>query len=115
MFINKTNSFSRANNGSAKREQKKKSDLKNHTVPGPKLHYEFADCGKYLKKISKNQSALKSNNVPGPRLHYNCTDFEEALGYSSKNQRFLGNPDIFGPQQDVCGCQGGGCPRCWKN
>ncbi len=25
------------------------------------------------------------------------------------------HPDIYGPQQDVCGCQGGGCPRCWKN
>ncbi len=105
MFINKTNSFSCANNG----------DLKSHTVPGPRLHYESANCGRYLRKISKIQSALKSNNVPGPRLHCKCTDCEEALGDSSKKQRLLGNPDIFGPQQDVCVCQGGGCPRCWKN
>ena len=103
MFNNKT--ISCANNG----------DLKSHTVPGPRLHYESADFVRYLKKISKNQSALKSNIVPGPRLHCKRTDCEEALGHSSKNQRYFENPDIFGPQQDVCVCQGGGCPRCWKN
>ncbi len=25
------------------------------------------------------------------------------------------NPNIYILQQDVCICQGGGCPRCWKN
>ncbi len=112
MFKNKTISFSRANNGGAKREQNKQSDLKNHTVPGPKLDYEFAHFVRYLKKISKNQSALKSNIVPGPRLHCKCTDCEEALGDSSKKQRLLGNPDIFGPHHDCYGCGGTGCSRC---
>ena len=37
----------------------------------------------------------------------NCTVCDQALEHSSNNS------DIFGPQQDMCGCRGGGCPLCW--
>lgn len=73
----------------------------------------FSLANNGAKREQKKQNYLKNYIVPVPKLHYKCADCEEALGHSSNNQRYFGNPDIFGPQQDICVCQGGGCPRCW--
>jgi hypothetical protein len=124
MFNKKTiNRNSTPNNGVVtEKNQKIQRYLKNKVVFGkrnfnsviPKPHYEY-ECenyGRFLLK-SKIKSALKSNTVPGPGLPHNLNSCNEALGYSSETPR--GHPYIYGPPQDLCGCQGGGCPRCWKN
>jgi hypothetical protein len=71
------------------------------------------------EKMKLIQSSYDNNKIGYPMdiqysRYINIVKRKINLNKNSKSQECLGNPDIFGPQQDMCGCRGGGCPRCWN-
>jgi len=87
----------------------------------PDVMKNIVNCGmKYSGNLDSLNSLLSKVNFEDFRNQYifpnnlnSCIKCSEKTDILIQDFRCFGNPDLFKPQQDVCGCQGGGCPLCW--